>query len=151
MSCFASQMNNQHAAVMAASAQNHFLIPFDFGPWRLNGNVAVNHLVIGMKCRHNYCAVWCRWLPGVLLVRNCVSHVLERSYFGGGTVDVSLATCDYHTHRRHLSHRSHVHTHRVDMYLSCVSHSSFCTTGLELISAECSVVCVDFLLFCRTS
>lgn len=31
--------------------------------------------------------------------------MLTRTYFGGGTVDVSLATCDFHVYRQQLSDR----------------------------------------------
>ena len=59
---------------------------------------------------------------GAVIVRNCSSHVLMKTYFGGGTVDVSLATCNYHVSRQQLSDR---------LLTSAVSH--FCFAGLVCV------------------
>jgi molybdenum cofactor sulfurtransferase len=42
---------------------------------------------------------------GALLVKNSSAYVLERCYFGGGTVLISLSSCSEHVHRPALCDR----------------------------------------------
>ena len=42
---------------------------------------------------------------GALLVRNVSSEVLEKNYFGGGTVDLALVRTNKQFHRRNISQR----------------------------------------------
>ena len=38
--------NHRHSALMTGSARNHALVPFDFGPKQLNGDLAINRLQV---------------------------------------------------------------------------------------------------------
>ena len=42
---------------------------------------------------------------GALLVRKCSVEVLEKKYFGGGTVDVALVNKNFHVSRKQTSHK----------------------------------------------
>ena len=42
---------------------------------------------------------------GALLVRNTSSGILEKNYFGGGTVDLALVRTNKQFHRQNLSQR----------------------------------------------
>ena len=44
-------------------------------------------------------------LSGALLVRNESAHTLQKAYFGGGTVDVSISREDFHVPRKNLTDR----------------------------------------------
>ena len=75
----------------------------------------VNRNVVLIVVTINSVVLWCRsgceLLLGALLVRNSSGHVLEKRYFGGGTVDISLARCNYHVSRQCLSDRSYITAH----------------------------------------